>query len=160
MRNSQDHNAAIALAVSIVSHPERSPSRSQIFNWLEDQAQKQQFPRHWNLEELASTGLKKIENIRQIERKGDFLQYATLLVGTLAFAFAIFIAILSALEIVHLPGSVLLSFILLAAICAINWSFGLLGMLPQINTSNRSDLHLNDAERTIVWHIGEFGPLP
>src|SRR3546814_3662413 len=93
-----------------------------------------------NLEEIASTGLRKIEKIQEIERKADFLRNATFLVGTVALALAMIVAILSGFEILQLPRAVLISFTLLAMVCAINWSFDLLGMLPQFNTSNRSDL--------------------
>src|SRR3546814_9713461 len=90
----------------------------------------------------------KIEKIQEIERKADFLRNATFLVGTVALALAMIVAILSGFEILQLPRAVLISFTLLAMVCAINWSFDLLGMLPQFNTSNRSDLQLIDRKST------------
>src|SRR3546814_225845 len=49
MRNAQDHNAAISMAISIVSLPRHSPVRSQIFKWLEKSIQEQELPHHSNL---------------------------------------------------------------------------------------------------------------
>src|SRR3546814_16869163 len=72
MRNAQDHNAAISMAISIVSLPRPSPVRSQIFKWLEKSIQEQELPHHSNLEEIASTGLRKIEKNQEIKRKADF----------------------------------------------------------------------------------------
>src|SRR3546814_420876 len=113
MRNAQDHNAAISMAISIVSLPRHSPVRSQIFKWLEKSIQEQELPHHSNLEEIASTGLRKIEKIQEIERKADFLRNATFLVGTVALALAMIVAILSGFEILQLPRAVLISFTLL-----------------------------------------------
>src|SRR3546814_19609047 len=112
-----------------------------ISDWSSDvcSSDLQELPHHSNLEEIASTGLRKIEKIQEIERKADFLRNATFLVGTVALALAMIVAILSGFEILQLPRAVLISFTLLAMVCAINWSFDLLGMLPQFNTSNRSD---------------------
>src|SRR3546814_20689058 len=108
---------------------------------------------------MAATGLSKMQKIQEIERKAYFLRNATFLVGTVAVARAMIVAILSGVEILQLPRAVLISFTLLAMVCAINWSFDLLVMLPQFNTSNRSDLQLIDAEREIVWHFGAFGQI-
>src|SRR3546814_5905920 len=88
MRNAQDHNAAISMAISFVSLPRHSPVRSQIFKWLEKSILEQALPHHSHLAEIASTGLRKIEKIKEIVSKADFLRNATFLVGPVALALA------------------------------------------------------------------------
>src|SRR3546814_13253708 len=100
-----------------------------ISDWGSDVCSSDLLPHHSNLEEIASTGLRKIEKIQEIERKADFLRNATFLVGTVALALAMIVAILSGFEILQLPRAVLISFTLLAMVCAINWSFDLLAKI-------------------------------
>jgi hypothetical protein len=98
----------------------------------------------------------------------------SILSGNLHIALAMLVALLTLLDIVGsnrpiLFGLPILSigfnrpFLLglpIAAIgCSMIWAFNIFGALPQLNTTNRPDLRLSDAERKVVWHIGENAPL-
>jgi predicted RND superfamily exporter protein len=159
MRNPQDHNQAITNAIGIASLPINSPVRSQFFHWLENSADDIEFPQGWKLETLAATGLSKIEKIQKIEYRADFIQHSMVVLGFACIALAMLVALLAVLDIVGISRPFLFGLPIAAIGCSMIWAFNIFGALPQLNTSKRPDLLLCEAERNIVWHIGEYAPL-
>lgn len=159
MRNPQDHNQAITNAIGIASLPINSPVRSQFFHWLENSADEIEFPQVSNLETLATTGLAKIEKIHKIEYRADFIQHSMVVLGFACIAMAMLVALLTVLDTIGSNRPVLLGLPIAAIGCSVIWAFNIFGALPPFNTNNRPDLRLSDAERKVVWHIGEHAPL-